>query len=463
MVIEMFLDPVKRYVLKQRLSNMLGYFRAGGMARAYAGGAFFNNFWTETLRIFFKNVGVVFLYNRIGAIFPMLVTIWAARFLGPAEYGKIGIINNIANLLMLPVMLGVNAAMYKFIPDCTTGYDDELKASAITGNTILSVCFSLLYFHISGLAESYFRIPAGIWNLGIVATIGLNLFILSESFIRGRKQFFLIARLRFISNLVFFLAFLIFLYYFRNLNIRFYFYAIFASQLLFVVVAIKKSDFRSFPLSWPVFKKIYQFGFWNMANSLMVIVLYSSDLFLVNYFYPGEAVGVYNLYQGFAKGLFSVLFYEVFTVVFLPTIAHMDKHYLYRMFRRWVPLVFTLITGTVACLIGIVVWISGKEYGFNWIYILLVASGIGFYSIFQINNAIFTMEGNTGAKLCLIPLGITLPVSLVIQYFFTRFFGITGTMAAVTITNLLLMGIFQIILYFAPAKSRQQNPEAIPA
>ena len=199
-----------------------------------------------------------------------------------------------------------------------------------------------------------------------------------------------------------------------------------------------------------------------MANSLMVIILYSSDLFLINCFFPGKAVGVYNLYQGFAKGLFSVLFYEVFTVVFLPTIAHMDKHKIYQMFQRLIPVVLLVIIGAVACLIIVILWLSGKEYGFNWAYILLVAFGIGFYSIYQINNAIFTMEGNTGAKLCLIPLGITMPISLMIQYLFTKSYGIIGTMVAVTITNFLLMVIFQVMLYFVSAKIRQSNPDPVP-
>lgn len=409
-----------------------------------------------------KNIGTVFLYNRIGAIFPMLVTIWAARRLGPAEYGKIGIITNIANLLMLPVMLGVNSAMYKFIPDSAAGDDDELKATALAGNMISTACFSMLYFSIGGWAESYLRIPGRIWNMGIAATIVLDLYILSESFIRGRQQFLTIARARFAGNLLFLLMFLIFAHGSGNIRISDYFYALFASQLLFVAIALLKSGFRSFPLSWPVFKKIYQYGFWNMANSLLIIILYSSDLFIINYFFPGEAVGVYNVYQGFAKGIFSVLFYEVFAVVFLPTIAHMDKYNLYRMFRRFIPWVLPLITGAAACFIGVVVWLFGKEYGFNWLYIGLVASGIGFYSIFQIDNAIFTMEGSSGAKLCLIPLGITLPVSLIIQYFFTKNYGITGTMVAVTLTNLFLTAIFQAILYFVSVKGGKPAPKVSP-
>lgn len=419
-------------------------------------------FWIDAFWKFIKNIGTIFFYNRIGAIFTMFVAIWTARILGPVEYGKIGMITYIANLLMHPVILGVNTAMYKFLPDSAASEKDELMSTALFGNIILVIVFSWLYYSAEGLAETYLRIQTPIWNMGIVATIVLNFYILSESFIRGQKQYLSIARARLAGNLFFFAAFVIILYYFRNVNIQGYFYPYCASQLLFVIIAMVKSGLclRTFPLSWPTFKKIYQFGFWNMANSLMIIILFSSDLFLINYFSPGEAVGVYNLYQGFAKGLFSVLFYEVFTVVFLPTIAHMDKYKLYRMFQRFVPMILPVIIGTVSCLIGIVVWLSGKEYGFNWIYILLVASGIGFYSVYQINNAIFTMEGNTGAKLSLIPLGIILPISLIIQYFFTKFYKITGTMAAITITNFLLMVIFQVMMYFAPVKFRQPNPDS---
>lgn len=449
----MLVNLLDRYLIKP-LFNLVSDSQNQGSKIAYS-------FWVKSFWEFIKNIGIIFFYNRIGAIFPMVVTIWAARVIGPAEYGKIGMINNIANLLMLPVLLGVNAAMYKFLPDNAASINNELKSTAFFGNIILVVFFSWLYYNADGWAKSYLRIEPYVWNMGIVATIILNFIILSESFLRGQKQYLSIARARLIGNIIFFVAF-IFCYCFQNVNIHSYFYAYYASQLSLILIAFRKSGFQSFHLSWSSMKKIYLFGFWNMANSLMVIILYSSDLFLINCFFPGKAVGVYNLYQGFAKGLFSVLFYEVFTVVFLPTIAHMDKHKIYQMFQRLIPVVLLVIIGAVACLIIVILWLSGKEYGFNWAYILLVAFGIGFYSIYQINNAIFTMEGNTGAKLCLIPLGITMPISLMIQYLFTKSYGIIGTMVAVTITNFLLMVIFQVMLYFVSAKIRQSNPDPVP-
>jgi O-antigen/teichoic acid export membrane protein len=435
----MFSKTTNPYI--SRLINWFEYTRIGKTILGCLYG-----FWSETVSKFMKNIGMVFLFNRLGSLFTMVITIWAARSLGPAEYGNIGIITNISNLLMLLVMLGVNNAMYKYIPGSPERENDQLKAAALTGNFISALCFSGLYFQIGGWVETFFRIPVRIWQIGITATIILNFYILSESFIRGRKLFSTIARVRFIGSLLFFLIFLMGVYYFQNFNIHSYFYAFFISQLFFVVIAMAKSGFRSFSLSWRVFHKIYQYGFWNMANSLIIIILYSSDLFFINFFFPGREVGIYNVYQGFAKGLFSVLFYEVFAVVFLPTIAHMDKSRLYQLFRRIVPVAFPLIIALVSCFIAVVVWLTGKEYGLNWGYILLSAAGIAFYSIFHVYNAIFTMEGNRGAKLCLIPLGIILPLSLISQYYFTRYFGITGTMVAVLLTNMLLAVFFDILM-----------------
>lgn len=439
MVKVILLKAANQYV--SRLFNLFEYSRIGKIILGC-----FHGFWTEAVGKFMKNIGMVFLYNRIGAIFTLAITIWAARSFGPAEYGKVGIITNISNLLMLPMMLGVNSAMYKYIPDSSNGESDQLKSAALMGNLILTICFTGLYLSMGGWVAANFRIPVRIWQIGIAAAIILNFYVLSESFIRGRKLFATIARARFAGSMLFFVIFLIAVVHFCNLSVSSYFYAFFISQLLFVVIAMVKSGFQSFPLSWRVLQRIYQYGFWNMANSLLIIILYSSDLFIINFFFPGREVGIYNVYQGFAKGLLSVLFYEVFAVVFLPTIAHMDKNRIYQMFKRIVPVIFPLIIGAVSGLVAIIVWLTGKEYGLNWGYILLVASGIAFFTIFQIYNAIFTMEGNTGAKLCLIPLGVTLPVSLISQYLFTQYFGITGTMVAVVITNMLLVVSFDIVL-----------------
>jgi O-antigen/teichoic acid export membrane protein len=413
---------------------------------------------SENIKEFINNLGIVFIYRIIGAVFSTVIAILAAKFLGPARYGQIGLVNNISTILLLPVLFGINSSMYKYLPDCDQSENDRLKAVALSGNTVLIIVFGLFYFNIGHWVEHSFKIPVKIWHLGIIATIVLDLYTLSESFIRGQKKFFLLARLKLVCNTTFFLLFLFFQYYFKMMDVQCYFYIFFGSEVLFFILALYKSDFHSFPLSGPVFKKIYAYSALNMFNSMLLILINSSDLFIINYFFPGREVGIYSIYQGFVKNLFSIMFYEVFAVVFLPTIAKLNKKQLYITIRKLIPALWLMVVVATAAFTVLIVSLSGKEYALNMGYVLLVSSGIGFYTIFHIYNSIFSMEGTRGAKLCLIPLAITLPISLVIQYKFTEYWGITGTMIAVTISNLFLVTIFIATIRRLYHKFNQNHP-----
>jgi len=148
--------------------------------------------------------------------------------------------------------------------------------------------------------------------------------MLSESFIRGQKKYEMLARFKLVSNFIFFLLFLLLQYYFQVMDFHLYFYSFFASQAIFIIMAFYKSGFQSFQFSKPVFKQIYIYGFFNMTNTLLLMIINSGELIMVNFFSPGRDVGVYSIYQGFVRNIFSIIFFDVFAVVFLPTIAGMD-------------------------------------------------------------------------------------------------------------------------------------------
>ncbi len=401
----------------------------------------------KSIKEFMNDLGMVFLYKVIGCVFTAVISILAAQLLCPSGYGEINLVNNISNILLLPMMVGINSSMYKYLPDSLPRQNDRLKTAALIGNFILMGLFSLFYFQIGIFVKNTVKIGIPIWQMGILATIVLDLYILSESFMRGQKKYLALARLKVAGSFIFFLLFL-FWYYFQTMDFDHYFYAFFAAQVLFVMAALYKSDFHSFSLSGSAFKQIYHYGSLNMLNNLLIILISSSDFFIVNYFYPGRDLGIYSIYQGFVRGLFSIMFYEVFAVVFLPAISRANKNRLFHTIQRFVPLLWLIIVLLTAGFTTVVVLLSGKEYPLNPGYILLTASAIGFYAIFQIYNSIFTMEGNQGAKFCLIPLIFTIPVALLIQYHFTRYFGITGTMYAVMMTNLLLVAVFVVMLHW---------------
>ena len=401
---------------------------------------------------FVKNFGELFIYNRLASVFLMLISIMTARMLGPAEFGRIGLVGNICAFLYIPILIGANNSMYKYLPESGEDARRKLMSTAWLGNTATSVFFGGLFLLFSGVISKSIQMDPAIWRMGVFFTIVITFSNIAESFLRGQMKYSVIGKLKLLSASVFFLLILGVLpgltpgkadystYYLCNI----------ISMAVFIVPAVWKAGLplRKLSVSRDMIKQIYSLGTIVMVNMLFTAILNSSDLFIVNYFCSGRELGIYNVYQGFVKNSFTAIFFEVFAVVFLPTIAAMDKTLLYKRFNRYILWVIPVIATVTGLITAVTVLLFGRQYTLSFTYIALVSVSIGLYLVFQIYNCIFSMEGNRGAKLCLIPLGMTMPASLLLQFLLTKFWGITGAMVAVLITNLMLVLTFRAVVAY---------------
>ena len=401
---------------------------------------------------FLKNLVRLLFFNRLSSVFAVFIGVVSARILGPAEFGRIGLVGNLTSFLFIPILMGANNSMYKFLPESTKAEGQKLMYNALLGNLVTTIFFGGLFFWLTGIITKSFHLSSEVWQMGLLFTVMITSSNLMESFLRGQKQYQTIAWLKFFTTGIFFL--MIFLLFFGSTTIKANFITFYLCQIIslicFNILAFFKArvSFRRVNFSWKTLKQIYSLGMILMVNMFFTAILVSSDLFVVNYFYPGREVGIYNVYQGFGKNLFGVLFFEVFAVVFLPTIANLDKQLLYQKINKYLYWLLPGVAIFTGMMILLMVLLFGKEYPLNLTYLLMISLSIGFYFIFQIYNSIFSMEGNHGARLCLIPLGATIPLALLLQVCLTKFWGIAGTMLAVLLTNLILVCFFKVMLYY---------------
>jgi O-antigen/teichoic acid export membrane protein len=184
-----------------------------------------------------------------------------------------------------------------------------------------------------------------------------------------------------------------------------------------------------------------------MLGILFTALLYNSDIIILNYFsFDKEKIGIFASYQGIIKLVFYVGFYEIFTVVFLPTIANMDRKAFFYKINNLSWLIFIIVFFSAALIIIICLLIFGKKYVFSPIYLLMSSISIGIFTLYQINNALITMEGEKGARWSFLVSLSVLPVSFFLQILFTKLWGVSGIMAALILTNACLLGIMQITI-----------------
>ncbi len=196
-----------------------------------------------------------------------------------------------------------------------------------------------------------------------------------------------------------------------------------------------------------------------MLTILLTALLYNSDMIILNYFaHDSKDLGIYASYQGIIKQLFYVGFQEIFSVVFLPSIANKDKKQLYLQIDKWTFPIVGLVMLSSALFIASTILLIGRQYIFNPVYVLLSSLGISLYTLFQVHYSIVSMEGEKGALSALFCILSVLPIALILQIILIRSYLVPGAMVSAVITNSLL--VISILYFRRFVRSKREGAPA---
>lgn len=393
------------------------------------------------IKEFLTNFSKILIYKTFTSLILTIITIITARTVTPSEFGQIGIINNIAYLLFVPMILGVHSSMYKFLPISKETERNELIFLSIVGSSLSISLFVLIFLGVFPFFIRELNITDYLWKIGIIMTVLVSSNVLSESYLRGQKLFGEICKYRLIASIVNLILILLFYFGFHRKSMHYFFKSLAASQILFTILAMFRIRVKMLTkANWTSVKKVYQYGINTSISMFLGGLIFVSDLFFVNYFCSPEEVGLYNAYQGFIKNIFSVLFYEVFMVVFLPVIAESNYNQLVkRKVQVYLPVVMIMIITCSSLAIIFFIKLFGHNYQLNYPYVALSSISIALYAIYQIKLSIYNMEGDKSALMTGITLLINLPFLLFLQFIATKYWGMTGALVSVVFTNLLLI------------------------
>ncbi|OPX43310.1 polysaccharide biosynthesis protein [Ruminiclostridium hungatei] len=391
-------------------------------------------------RDFLTSINRVFFFKVIVYLITTIIIVLTARTLTPSQFGRTGVISNIAYLLFVPMILAVHSAMYKFLPESDNKERNELISISALGSLISIPIFSIVLLFINRLILKQLNIPVNEWKMAILLTVFLSLSTISESYLRGQKKFNSICYFKLFSSVINLMLIIICFFVLNIKSLEIYVYSLIISHLVFTLLALTKTGVTKMcKVSWAGVKKVYTYSFSNILSMFLGGVTLSSDLFFVNYFCSPSTVGLYNAYQGFVKNIFSVLFYEVFLVVFLPFLAKANYLRLGKNIKRYIPVIIAVVMVGSGLLTMIFIFLFGQNYKLNLIYILLSSLGIALYTIYQIYVYVYNIEGSKRAMFTGLSTLAVLPLALGIQYYLTRFYSMKGALISVVLTNFLLI------------------------
>lgn len=408
----------------------------------------------DNAKNFLSNLSTVFIFRMLSAVLNVIGLILAARKLGVIALGDISMIQSIAYFLIIPMVLGVHISIIKYLPE---GKGDALQEQQIIGsavlcNGLLTGLFVLIFLKIAETISVIAHISESQWILSVALAVAINFATMSETVLRAKNKFFLLSIAKLIGTLAFFLI-VVFCYFTAN-SFNFFIGALIVNFVIFTVIAWAGSGVFKLSFSLKTAKTLYRYGGITMVSISFSTILFSSDLFIVNYFCSKYDVGMYSVYQVNVRNFFNLLFHEVFAIVFLPAIAQLDKSKVYTrilgMLKWLVPL--AIVANAVLCIVLILLY--GKDYPLNWTYVAIVSVSTGLHFIYWVFHSVFSVEGKKGAILCLLTLGIPMPLLLLLSVLFTQNLGILGTMIATLLMQLILIGTFVYII-----KSRYLNQQ----
>jgi stage V sporulation protein B len=410
--------------------------------------------WVTVSEIFFNLSGFI-IHSILG------------RVLGPADYGRYGIIVTLTTMVIILIGNGIPTAMAKYLSEIYESNPrmiSQIKKQAIRIQLILIGCITITFFLCSSLiakalgdptltplfqlstliipafaaASFYFSYFTGLHKFNVQATLKTVRSILRIVFVVGLALFFglkgSIAGYIIAPLSIFILAFFIDKFV--------------LSKEIEQHIAATTAPTENINFDW---KKLVHYGWQIIAFFLAYELLISIDLYLVKGLLHDDALtGIYN--ASLTVGRIPYYIFYAMTVFLLPMVSKKSaannnlkdakeiiNHAMRIMLIFLVPMVVLMSVYATE----ILQLLYGQRYLTGAEPMAVLVFGVGFLTIFYVLSFAANGAGKTITTMW-IALGGLL-VNTVLNYFFILRWGILGSAIATTIASFIVM---MMILYY---------------
>lgn len=403
------------------------------------------------------------IFNLSGFIIHSIL----GRVLGPADYGRYGIIITITTMVIILIGNGIPTAMSKYISEIFETNPRlilKIKKQAIIIQTILIACVTAIFYFsaplISSLLKDETLTPLFRFSSLIIPAFAAASFYFS--YYTGLHKFNIQATLKTIRSLLRIIAVI-------GLALAFGLYgsisgyiiapfAVFAVAFLidkFVIdkkIKIKiaqtpKNENLDTNFDW---KKLVNYGWQIVIFFLAYELLISIDLYLVKGILNDDALtGIYN--ASLTVGRIPYYIFYAMTVFLLPMVSQKSAGNNLTNAKEIIDNALHIMLVLLAPMV-ILISIYSREilellYGANYLEGALPMSvlvfGVGFLTIFYVLSFAANGGGKTMVSTSISFFGLAL--NIILNYFLILKMGIVGSAWATTITSLL---ITIIMLYY---------------
>lgn len=394
------------------------------------------------------------IYNLSGYIIHSAV----GRILGPAEYGRYGLVVTLTTMIIILIGNGVPTAMSKYLSEFFESNPEmipAIKKQALRLQTIIIGSITVIFFLISPLIAKILGDPS-LTNLFQISTLIIPAFAAASFYFyyyTGIHKFNLQSILKTFRSIFRVIA-IVLLAYFFGVQGSIAGYVIAPLAVFLVAYFIDKIWVsKKYPRSETAtfeWKKLANYA-WPITLFMLFYELFISiDLYLVQGILKNEHLtGIYNGSLTVAR-IPYYLFYAL-TIILLPVISKSTSQNNHKetfsvissSLRLMLVLLFPGVILMSVYSRQILTLFYGKAFAEGALAMSVLSVGVGFLTIFYVLSFVMNGAGKVKTPMWITFFGLIL--NTIFNYILIKSYGILGSAIATTITSFCIM---TVMLYF---------------
>lgn len=331
---------------------------------------FFGHTMSDEMRRFLGHLSWSFSGGIIASVAMLFVNVLGGRYMGSEQYGLYGLVLAVSQIVMLPVVFGMDIAGLHFLSRSQSREDqsDNLTTTltfvGVSGIVMVSLTFVIFY-----LFRQYFHFDFTFLVVAIVYSIVSIFRLIADVFFRGlhlfREQFF--SRIAEVLLTIF--SFVAIFFFLHEASYRSYIFILFIGYIGFIAYGIEvfRPYFSKFRLS--ILKQQLSYAWVVVLGSSLGVAFNFIDKIIIVRYLSIQELGIYMAYLTASTNLIAQAT-QMFVNVYFPAISRISDSVFVKKLDR----VFLLGVVPVFLLLCLVIYsimlLFGSEYKQSWVYIV---------------------------------------------------------------------------------------------
>ncbi|OLT12300.1 hypothetical protein BJF79_22585 [Actinomadura sp. CNU-125] len=363
-------------------------------------------------------------------------TLVIARGIGAAAFGHFTVVLSIALIVTVGMQMSLHYVMLQELPRSDPARHRAMMATALVSTLVVGGGGTVAGVVAAPVVAPPIGVDAGALASGLVLAFAMTLNHLTESFLRGRRRYALVARLKAAIAVAYLGGASWCLLGAGVTDPDVYVAALTGTYVVFAVAAL--AAVRIEPRAWSMAaaRAQYRHGAYVTVIAALTGVLFGLDVIFLNHWADRADVGVYSVYNGFPKRLLGVVFTDGIGLALLPALAVADKPAVMRRLARLAPLVAAGTAAVAFAASTVFFLLLGGAYPYSLVLMGLSAAGIGLHAVFNLYSVALSMDGLRGARVLIACLAAATPAALVLQAACIARWGLHGGLVGFAAGNL---------------------------